>query len=76
GTNTALGLGDLAVYGAATLQAVGATSIGNNIGLGATLALANTGNLALTGNLTGAGTLVKNGAGILTLSGANSHAAT
>ncbi len=76
GTNTALGLGDLAVYGAATLQAVGATSIGNNIGLGATLALANTGNLALTGNFTGAGTLVKNGAGILTLSGANSHAAT
>ncbi|OCZ67503.1 hypothetical protein A9G00_19910 [Achromobacter xylosoxidans] len=76
GTNTALGLGDLAVYGAATLQAVGATSIGNNIGLGASLALANTGNLALTGNLTGAGTLVKNGAGILTLSGANSHAAT
>ncbi|WP_313697188.1 autotransporter-associated beta strand repeat-containing protein [Achromobacter sp.] len=76
GGNSALGLGDLVVYGASSLQPGSATSLSNKIVLGADLALANTSALTLSGALSGGSALVKSGAGVLTLTGANSHGAT
>ncbi len=74
--NNALGAGDLSVLNSFTLRAGTALTTANNIIISNTVttSLNNNGNnVTLSGNISGGGALGKNGAGTLTLSGANSY---
>lgn len=74
GTDTALGTGALNVGGSAMLIADApsiALSNAVNLGAGVVLAIEGSNDLALDGTIAGAGRLVMNGAGTLSLGGAN-----
>ncbi|MFS2123315.1 autotransporter-associated beta strand repeat-containing protein [Pseudomonas sp. Pseusp97] len=71
GSNGALGLGNLTVAGASSLDSNTSVSLGNNVLLNATLTNVGTHNLTLGGVLVGNGALIKNSAANLTLNGSN-----
>ena len=71
GSNTALGLGNLIVAGAATLDSNAPVTLGNNLALNAGLNVGGSNGLTLGGLISGASTLTKNGAANLTLNGNN-----
>lgn len=72
GNANALGTGNLQVSGASTLSTTGALNTTNDIALNADLTLADNSDLGLAGVLSGNGALIKNGSGVLSLSGNNS----
>lgn len=73
GNNGALGAADVIMNGG-TLQADGAArTLANNLSLSAASTLGGTQTLSLTGVISGTGVLNKTGAGVVQLSGANTH---
>jgi autotransporter-associated beta strand protein len=72
GNANALGTGSLQVTGNATLNTTGALNTTNDIALNADLTLAGNNDLGLAGVLSGTGALIKNGSGVLSLTGNNS----
>ena len=72
GNADALGSGLLTVSSDASLQALGAMALANNIQIDTGLTLTGAGALSLTGAVTGSGGLSKNGSGDLSLLGVNS----
>jgi autotransporter-associated beta strand protein len=74
GNNAALGVGVLTVGGAASMATSGgALTIANNVSLNNQLTVQVIDDLAITGNLSGGARLVKQGAGVLTLTGNSSY---
>lgn len=77
GNNSALGAGDLSLSSSSTIRAGAALSLANNIlaNSGVTASVDDNGNnVTLSGVISGTGALGKNGAGTVSLSGANSFA--
>lgn len=66
-----MGLGNLTVGGASSLDSNAALGVGNNVVLNANLTAAGSNNLTLGGMLSGTGALIKDGAANLTLNGVN-----
>jgi autotransporter-associated beta strand protein len=74
GNNNALGAGDVSIFNSSTIRAGTTLTVANNITVSntTTATIDNNGNnITLSGVISGGGALGKNGAGTLTLSGAN-----
>ncbi|AKC78278.1 outer membrane protein [Xanthomonas arboricola] len=71
GDGAALGTGALTAADGTQLQATAATTIGNAVVLNGALSLTGNNDLGVTGIVSGAGSLIKQGAGALTLTGNN-----